>query len=54
MLRSELAHVVRAAANISGETDIVIIGSQAILGSFDEDELPARVTLSREVDVAFR
>lgn len=53
MLRSELAHVVRAAANISGETDIVIIGSQAILGSFDEDELPARVTLSREVDVAF-
>lgn len=53
MRRSDLEHIVRAAATISGDVNVVIIGSQSILGSYDEHELPERVTLSREADVAF-
>ena len=30
-----------------------MIGSQAILGAFDDDELPDSVKLSREADIAF-
>ena len=30
-----------------------MIGSQAILGTFDEDDLPPGVTFSREADLAF-
>jgi hypothetical protein len=33
MNREQLAHVVRAAATITGDGDIVIIGSQSILGT---------------------
>ena len=32
MNRSQLEHLIRAAADITGEREIVIIGSQAILG----------------------
>ena len=53
VLRSELAHVVRAASNISGDRDVIVIGSQAILGTYEESELPPRVTMSREADLAF-
>lgn len=53
MRRSDLAHIVRAASRIVDESDVVIIGSQAILGSFDEHELPRQATFSREADVAF-
>lgn len=53
MRRADLAHIVRAAAKIAGDNNVVIVGSQAILGSFDESELPDRVTLSREADVTF-
>jgi hypothetical protein len=31
---------------------VLVIGSQAILGSYDETRLPARATLSEEVDIA--
>lgn len=53
MNREQLAHVLRASCRIVGDPHILVIGSQAILGSFDEDELPAPATASREVDVAF-
>lgn len=53
MKRSELAHLVRAASRIANDENVVIIGSQAILGTYDEHELPDRVTLSREADMAF-
>ena len=53
MTREQLAHVLRAVARISGERDILIIGSQSILGSYPEDALPARATGSMEVDTAF-
>lgn len=53
MTREQLAHVLRAVAQISGERDVLIIGSQSILGSYPEDALPARATGSMEVDTAF-
>jgi hypothetical protein len=31
--RSELAHIIRSAATLSGERDIVVFGSQAILSA---------------------
>jgi hypothetical protein len=52
--REQLAHVLRAAARITEGAEIIVIGSQAILGSYDADHLPARVTLSIEADLAFR
>lgn len=53
MRRSELAHILRAAARITGDPDILIIGSQSILGSYDEDDLPTEAWVSVEADVAF-
>jgi len=54
MNREQLAHVVRAAATITGDGDIVIIGSQAILGAADVGGLPEEATMSMEADIAFR
>lgn len=53
MRRDELAHVLRAAATIVDGGDILVIGSQSILGSFSEDEFPDQAIASIEVDVAF-
>lgn len=52
MRRSELEHAIRAATEIVRAPAVVIIGSQSILGSFTEDELPPEATLSDEVDIA--
>ncbi len=53
MNRSQLAHLLRAAARVTGHTEVLVIGSQAILGSFDEDDLPVEATLSMEADLGF-
>ena len=53
MKREELAHIVRSASRIVDERRVLIVGSQSILGSFDENELPHEVTMSREADLAF-
>lgn len=53
MRREELAHVLRAAARIADDQEILVIGSQAILGSYWEDDLPEEAWLSVEADVAF-
>ena len=53
MRRAELAHLLRAAARIADDGDILVVGSQAILGSFGEDELPEVAWLSVEADFAF-
>lgn len=53
MTREELAHVLRAASRITDDPNVVVIGSQAILGSYGEEELPERATLSVEADVTF-
>lgn len=53
MRRDQLAHILRAAATVVHDGDILVIGSQSILGSFDEDDLPDRAVASMEADVAF-
>lgn len=52
MRREDLEHVLRAAAEITGERDIIVLGSQAILGSIEDERLPTEATRSIEVDVA--
>jgi len=48
-----LAHILRASCRVAHDNDVLVIGSQAILGAFDDDELPDLVKLSREADIAF-
>lgn len=52
MKREELEHIVRAACDVTGERELLVIGSQAILGSFSEKQLPAAATVSAEADIA--
>jgi len=49
MKRSELEHVIRACSAIVGDNELVIVGSQAILGQFPS--APAELLLSLELDV---
>lgn len=53
MTREELEHLLRAASSIAERRDVIVLGSQAILGTYDEDELPASATMSMEADLAF-
>lgn len=53
MNRTQLAHVLRSASRIAGDSAVLVVGSQAILGVRDEDELPAVATASMEADIAF-
>lgn len=53
MTREELEHLLRAAATIAERRDVLVLGSQAILGTYDEDELSATTTMSVEADLAF-
>ena len=52
--REQLSHVLRAASRIADDPEMIVIGSQAILGSFKDTELPFEATRSMEVDLAFR
>jgi hypothetical protein len=54
MNRDQLAHVLRAATRITGDGDIVVLGSQSILGTYSDTELPDEVTMSVEADLAWR
>lgn len=49
MKRSELEHVIRAAGSIANDSEIVVIGSQSILGQFPD--APATLLVSAEADV---
>lgn len=40
MNREQLAHILRAAATIVDDPNILDIGSQSVLATFDEEELP--------------
>jgi hypothetical protein len=51
MRREEVLHVARAAARIAGVTNVVIVGSQAVLGVYHEDDLPSAALASVEADV---
>lgn len=52
MTRQQLEHLLRAAARIAGAEDLLVIGSQSILGSFPHSALPAAATGSLEADIA--
>ena len=49
MRRDQLEHAIRTACQIIERPEVIVVGSQAILGSFREDELPADATMSVEV-----
>jgi hypothetical protein len=51
--REQLEHVLRAASQIADDPDILVIGSQSVLGAIAEERLPLAATASMEVDVAF-
>lgn len=49
MTREQLEHAIRAACDVSGDTELIIFGSQAILGSLPN--APESLKASIEVDV---
>ena len=49
MHRQQLEHIIRAAAGITGASEFVIVGSQAVLGQFPQ--APAELLVSIEADV---
>ncbi|MBK5216696.1 MAG: hypothetical protein JJE02_03845 [Propionibacteriales bacterium] len=51
MRRDQLEHAIRTACQIIQHSEVIVVGSQAILGTYDEDELPAAATMSIEVDI---
>jgi hypothetical protein len=48
MARAQLEHIVRAAANIADDDEIIVVGSQAILGQYPT--APAALLVSVEAD----
>jgi hypothetical protein len=51
MRRDQLEHAIRTACQIIGQDAVAVVGSQAILGSYAEDQLPAQATMSMEIDI---
>lgn len=51
MRRDQLEHAIRTACQVIGASEVIVVGSQAILGSYREDQLPAAATMSVEIDV---
>ncbi len=51
MRRDQLEHAIRTACQIIGADAVIVVGSQAILGSVDEGLLPPEATMSLEVDI---
>lgn len=51
MRRSQLEHAIRTACQIIEAPEVVVVGSQAILGTYSEEDLPTEATMSMEVDV---
>jgi len=49
--RDDLAHALRAAATVTGESQFVVVGSTAIFGSFHQRLTEERLTLSVEADL---
>lgn len=51
MRRDQLEHAIRAACQVTGQLEVIVVGSQAILGTYPEYELPLAATSSLEVDI---
>lgn len=52
MTRDELEHAIRAACDLTDETEMFVFGSQAILGQYPD--VPEELRQSAEVDMAPR
>ena len=52
MTREELEHAIRAACDVSGDNEVFVFGSQAILGQYPD--APAALCQSAEADIAPR
>lgn len=50
MRQRQLEHLIRAATTLLGSSEVIVIGSQSILGSHKDSTLPEVLTLSIEVD----
>jgi hypothetical protein len=50
MTRAELEHAIRAACDVSGDDEVYVFGSQAILGQYPD--APAALRQSAEADIA--
>jgi hypothetical protein len=53
MTREQLAVALSWVSRIAKTPDVVVFGSQSILGSYSENELPPEATGSMEVDITF-
>ena len=51
MRRDQLEHAIRTACQIIGRPEVIVVGSQSILGTYREDQLPADATMSVEIDI---
>ena len=51
MRRDQLEHAIRTACQIIQQPEVIVVGSQAILGTYDESQLPAAATMSIEIDI---
>jgi hypothetical protein len=51
MRRDQLEHAIRTACQIIGRAEVIVVGSQSILGTFREHQLPSEATMSIEVDI---
>lgn len=52
MKLSQLVHAIRAACDLSGDHEMWVFGSQAVLGNFPNAELIPDLSLSIEVDMS--
>lgn len=60
MRREQLDHLIRAAAGVLGENEVIVVGSQSILASIGEEDLPrphdlvvAKLVAGRPHDLVF-
>jgi len=51
MRRDQLEHAIRTACQIIERSEVIVVGSQSILGTFAEDQLPDDATMSIEIDI---
>lgn len=51
MRRDQLEHAIRTACQIIQHAEVIVVGSQAILGTYEESQLPSAATMSIEVDI---
>lgn len=52
MRRADLEHILRAVRDVAQRPAFLVIGSQSVLGTWTEAELPPEATMSAEVDLA--